>query len=425
MGVLRNGRFLIAERKTDKPCRLTYTFVCHRAKGTDCVTRSLVILSVALALSSCAHRAMTAQGLPDEAVIAGYADVAMRETGAKGLAIAVIDNGHVRSVQSFGDRNTKGDPLTTESLMYGASLTKTAFGYLVMQLSDEGVVDLDQPIAALLPKPLPEYGRYDDNGYGDWADLAEDPRWQQITPRMILQHSTGFANFSFLEPDQRLHIHFDPGTRYSYSGDGIILLQFALEKGLGLDVEAEMQRRFFAPLGMKRTSLIWNPKFAPNLADGWKEDGTAVEHDQRGSVRAAGSMDTTIGDLAKFVAMIARAEGLSEKAADERIRPGVLIDTLGQFPTLQDPAPDDQRIAGLAAGMGVVTFTGPQGSGWFKGGHNDWTANTLVCLEKGRRCVLILANDVRAEAAFPTLVREILGETGVPFEWEYRAQYGF
>jgi hypothetical protein len=54
-----------------------------------------------------------------------------------------------------------------------------------------------------------------------------------------------------------------------------------------------------------------------------------------------------------------------------------------------------------------------------KGGHNDSTANTLVGLEMNRRCVLVMANDVRAEAAFPSLVRAILGETGVPYQWEY------
>jgi hypothetical protein len=42
-----------------------------------------------------------------------------------------------------------------------------------------------------------------------------------------------------------------------------------------------------------------------------------------------------------------------------------------------------------------------------------------VCLERGRRCVVILANDVRAEAAFPDLVRAVLGETGAPWQWEY------
>jgi hypothetical protein len=70
----------------------------------------------------------------------------------------------------------------------------------------------------------------------------------------------------------------------------------------------------------------------------------------------------------------------------------------------------------------VVTFTGPQGPGFFKGGHNDSTANTLVCVETSSRCVLILSNDVRSEPAFATLVRFILGDTGVPYDWEYGPQ---
>ena len=45
---------------------------------------------------------------------------------------------------------------------------------------------------------------------------------------MCLTHSTGFSNFWFIEPDQKLHIHFDPGTQFSYSGEGI-LLQFVIE----------------------------------------------------------------------------------------------------------------------------------------------------------------------------------------------------
>ena len=43
---------------------------------------------------------------------------------------------------------------------------------------------------------------------------------------MCLTHATGFNNFWFMEPDFKLHIHFDPGTRFSYSGEGIVLLQF-------------------------------------------------------------------------------------------------------------------------------------------------------------------------------------------------------
>ena len=103
----------------------------------------------------------------------------------------------------------------------------------------------------------------------------------------------------------------------------------------------------------------------------------------------------------------------------ELSKPQLRISTKQQFPTLIDEAPAAERVPGLAAGLGLVVFDGPQGPGYFKGGHNDSTGNTLVCLEREQRCVLILSNDVRTERAFPKLVREILGETGVPYGWEY------
>ena len=92
------------------------------------------------------------------------ARTAMRDTGAKGLAIAVITQGRVKSAQAFGVRNAKGEPLTQDTVMYGASLTKAVFAYTVMQLVDEGKVDLDRTIGAMFPKPLPAYGNLDAYG---------------------------------------------------------------------------------------------------------------------------------------------------------------------------------------------------------------------------------------------------------------------
>lgn len=344
------------------------------------------------------------------------AEEAMTRTGAKGLAIAVIDRGRVSHIRAYGVRNANGDPLTTDTVMYGASLTKAVFGYLAAQLAAEGRLQLDRPIAQMLAAPLPSYGNL--SAYGNWGDLASDDRWKAITPRMALNHSTGFANFAFLEPDRRLRIHFDPGTRYAYSGEGIMLLQFGLERGLGLQVEAELQRRFFRPLRMSRTSLIWQDHFAANLADGWAQDGSVEPHDARSRVRAAGSMDTTIADMAQMAAYMVRGGGLSPRW--RRLYPDATlkITTRQQFPTLLPDAPEAERPK-ASAGLGVIAFTGPQGPGWFKGGHNDTTANTLVCLQKRQRCVLILSNVVRSERAFPGLVRAVLGETGVPYKWEY------
>lgn len=369
-------------------------------------------LGFALSLLAQPAQARVAAGKIDAA-----ARAAMQRTGARGLALAVIDDGQPVLVRTWGHRNAAGEPLRTDTVMYGASLTKSVFAYMVMQLADEGRLELDRPLADYLPRPLPDYGNLDD--YGNWGDLAGDGRWRRLTARHVLTHSTGWANFAFLEPDGRLRFHFEPGTRYAYSGEGIVLLQFVLEKGLGLDVGAEVQRRVFDRFKMARTSLEWRADFAGNLADGWKADGSAEPHDERSRVRASGSMDTTIADFARFAAGFMRGERLKRASRAEMLRGQLPIRTASQFPTLGPEVPPEKRWRSLAAGLGVVTFEGPQGRGFFKGGHNDSTGNIWVCLELRRRCVLLLSNDVRAEAAFPALVESILGETGLPWRWEY------
>jgi CubicO group peptidase (beta-lactamase class C family) len=264
--------------------------------------------------------------------------------------------------------------------------------------------------------------------YGPYKDLAGDPRWEKITARMVLTHSTGFSNFWFIEPDQKLRIHFEPGARYSYSGEGFILLQFAIEngkkgQGLGLDV-GDLTKEIFRRLGMTRTSLVWRDDFASNLADGWNDQGKPQEHDQRSKPRAAGSMDTTISDLAKFVAGLARGDGLSAASRREIAKPQLHIKTAHQFPIFGPELPADRQRKDLHAGLGVIVFDGPQGRGFFKGGHDGQTANTMVCVEARQRCAVVLSNDVRSEAGFVELVKFILGDTGVPFDWEYADRAG-
>lgn len=336
----------------------------------------------------------------------------MQAEDVKGMALAVIDRGRIIHIGAYGHRNVEHRlPLQTDTIMYGASFTKTAFAYMILQLVDEGALDLDRPIKAYLPQPLPSYK--------DYSDLAGDDRWKSLTPRLILNHSTGFANFRWLEDDRKLRFHFSPGQRYAYSGEGFYLLQLVLEKGLGLDVKAEMQRRVFDRFGMTNTSMQWRPDFAGNLADGYAMDGSFEPHDQRSNVSAAGSMDTTIEDQARFWAGIMGGEGLSKKARAELIRPQLEISSAHQFPTLRKKIDPRGRKIGLAAGLGLVTFAEDTGPAWFKGGHNPWTGNIVVCQEKGRRCVVLLGNSVRAELIYPKLVPFLLGKTNMPWWWEY------
>ena len=355
--------------------------------------------------------------IPSSEAIDAEAARLMAATQAQGLAVAVVDAGQIVHIGAYGKRNAAGEPLLPDTVMYGASLTKAVFAYAVMQQVEAGRMKLDRPLADYLAKPLPDYPN--ESKYGPWKDLAGDERWRRLTARMLLTHSGGFGNFAFLEPDRKLRMHFDPGTRYAYSGEGLLLLQFVMERGLGMDVGEVVQRRVFERLGMLRTSLMWRADFRPNLADGWKEDGNIERHDERSKVRVAGSMDTTITDMARMAAGYIKGISLSPEGAAALTAPQLPITTASQFPTLQPELPPARRRADLAAGLGVIVFNGPQGPGFFKGGHNDSTANTWVCVKPGKRCVVILSNDVRAEPAFPRLVEFILGETGVPWTWEY------
>jgi len=371
--------------------------------------RLLAISIFTIALFGCSHA-------PDMAgrweAVDAKARQLMDRQAVEGLALAIIADGEIVHVQSFGFRNVeKGHLLETDTIMYGASLTKTAFAYMVLQLVDEGVFDLDTPLADYLPAPIPEYEFY--------TDLAGDERWKALTARHVLTHSTGFHNFRWLEDDRILRFHFHPGERYAYSGEGFYLLQFALEEGLKLNVKEEMQRRVFDRFDMPNTSMQWRPDFAQNLADGYALDGSFEPHDERSNVSAAGSMDTTISDQAKMWAGIVNGNGVSAASRAELVRPQRAIKTASQFPPLWITSDARAGEIELSAGLGLVTYQGDAGLAWFKGGHNDWTGNIVACQDVRRDCVILLSNRVKSELIYPELVNFILKDPKTPFWWEY------
>ncbi len=375
--------------------------------------RTFLVSLCATLLTSCA---MAIDGVapmpPDVHAIDDEVRRQMAREDVKGLALAIIQDGAVVHLATFGHRNVeKSLPLEPDTVMYGASFTKTAFAYMTLQLVDEGKIDLDRPIADYLAKPIPSYENYE--------DLEGDERWRRLTPRHVLTHSTGFHNFRWLEDDRVLRFHFEPGERYAYSGEGFYLLQFLMEEALGLDVKAEMQRRIFDRFGMPNTSMQWREDFAENLADGYRIDGSFEPHDERSNVSAAGSMDTTIRDQAALWAGMAKGEGISRKARNEFIRPQRTISTKGQFPPLWETYDPRGPASDLSAGLGLVTYQGAEGLAWFKGGHNEWTGNFVVCREEARDCIVLMSNSVRAELIYPDLVQFIWPDSQIPFWWEY------
>jgi len=334
---------------------------------------------------------------------------AMHTREVPGLGLAFIHDGRVSFAKSYGLRSLEPErPLTNDTVMYGASLTKATFAYFVMQLVDEKKLALDQPIAVYLPKPLPEYPRY--------ADLAGDARWKKLTFRILLNHTTGFANFRWLEPDKKLRFHRDPGTRYGYSGEGLLLAQFVIEEGLKLDVGREMQQRIFDRFGMTRTAMTWREDFADNFAEGYTAEGAKYPHRRWDKAGAAGSLDTSLHDWSRFLAAVARGEGLSRGSRAELIRRSIAIDSERQFPTLTEARTDRWKSIGLGYGVGWGGFDTPFGQAYFKEGHDEGTANYALCV--ARDCILMLSNSVRAEAIFVVLVQQLFGDVPIPAEWE-------
>jgi CubicO group peptidase (beta-lactamase class C family) len=371
-----------------------------------------------LLLAGCATHPATSPAKPLRgAALDQRVEQLMKAANVPGLAIAIIEDGKVVSVRAYGERDTgKRLPLQTDTVMYAASITKMAFAYAVMGLVDEHRLDLEASIASDLQKPLPAYEKY--------ADLTGDDRWKQLTPAILLSHRSGFPNFRYWQPGKdydpngKLSFWFDPGTRYAYSGEGINLLQFVIENGKGIDVGELMRDRLFTPFGMTRTGMTWRDDFADNLAIGYDENGKALGHKHRESVRAAGSMDTTPHDYAQLLAAMVRGDGLSAATYKDWLTPRVSIHSVQQFPTIGAPDTTDNEAIGLGYGLGMARYQSTHGPVFFKSGHDDGTNNLAVCQMDSRNCVLIMSNSSNGESLFVYLLEATLGETCFPWYWE-------
>lgn len=147
-------------------------------------------------------------------------------------------------------------------------------------------------------------------------------------------------------------------------------MQFVVEhgrkaQGLGLDV-GDLTHANFVRVGMTRTSLTWREGQDPDAADGWNDRGQPQPHSKRSKVRAAGSMNTTISDLAKFTAALVRGDGLSSASRAEMTRPSLHITTRTEFPLFLPDVPASEQRKDLYAGLGVIALVGPQVHGFSK-----------------------------------------------------------
>ncbi len=339
----------------------------------------------------------------------------IRAAHVTGAGVALFHRGQIVYLKAYGLGDTeKGRPLTPDSVMTAASLNKSAFATVVMRLVQRGTLDLDKPIEEYLGKPL---GNLD--GY---ADLAGDPRTARLTLRILLDHTTGFANFRGFEDDHKLHIHYDPGTHYGYSGEGINLAQLVVEKVTGKSATALMQEGLYTPLKMKRSSMVWEPRFESDFANGYDEYGRSLGPERRKKPSAAGSMQTTPRDYALFLSALMRGEVLSAPTRDKMLRPQIRIHSAHQFPSLNTDTTTAYDPIELSYGIGWGLYKSPYGPAFFKEGHDAGWRNLALCFRNGDG-ILVMTNSSNGEGIFKPLVEALLGETAFPFDWEGYTPY--
>jgi CubicO group peptidase (beta-lactamase class C family) len=332
-----------------------------------------------------------------------------------GIGVTVFNDKKVVYSKAFGFRDKENNlSLTPDSVMIAASLTKSIFAYMVMQLVQERVIDLDKPVYQYLPKPLPEYPRY--------ADLADDPRWKKITLRMLLSHTSGFPNWRAFT-DGKLSIHFEPGSRFAYSGEGIQLAQTVVEIVTKHPLTRLMQVRVFQPLGMTRTSMIWDARFEDNFANGYDEAGHSLGPQRRQHADAAGSMLTTLHDYGLFLLAVEQGQGLDRETRQLMFTPQIAILSKHEFPTLDTETTDQNNAIQLSYGLGWGLYNTPYGRAFFKEGHDDGWRHYAVYFDKAGIGMLIMTNSSNGEGIYQELLETVLKNTYTPVKWESFTPY--
>jgi CubicO group peptidase (beta-lactamase class C family) len=333
-----------------------------------------------------------------------------------GAGIAIFHGGRISYLHTYGLRDTeKGLPLTPDSVMTSASLNKGAFATVVMKLVQQGILELDKPIYEYLPRPLYDYPSY--------ADLTGDDRYRKITLRMLLSHTSGFPNWRAFTDDQKLRIFFEPGTRYAYSGEGIDLAQMVVETVTGKSATDLMRDYLFLPLGMTRSSMVWEPRFEDNFANGYDEYGRSLGPERRPKPDAAGSMQTTVRDYATFLIAVMRGKILNAKTTREMLRPQIRIHSAHEFPSLATETTTTNDAIELSYGLGWGLYTTAFGQAFFKEGHDEGWRHLALCFDKTGSGLLIMTDSSNGEGIFKPLLDSLLGATSFPFGWEGYTPY--
>lgn len=317
----------------------------------------------------------------------------MDSAGVQGLALAVIENGKLAWVKSFGVKNAETKaPVTEGTIFQAASLSKPVFAYAVLTLVEKGKLDLDKPLLDYIPVAY-----FEENFLKRPVD---DERLRRLTARMVLSHSTGFPNWR--QDEKSLKLNFDPGAHFSYSGEGFVLLQKVIEHLTGKPIQEFVNERVFTPLHMPASSYVWRESYTAEITAAHGPFGKIEERDKMMEGNAAYSMYTTAKDYGSFLAAMLNQRGLQKKTFAEMLKPQVQLPVhWGDFSGLTE---------GLYWGHGWGLQRTKSGDAFWHWGDNGPFKCYVVGYPQQKRGLVFFTNSATGLDLATELVRRALGE---------------
>jgi CubicO group peptidase (beta-lactamase class C family) len=318
----------------------------------------------------------------------------MRRANVPGLSLALIRDGKIYWLKNFGTKDDTA-PVTAETTFEAASLGKVVFAYAILKLADQGKLDLDAPLVRYLDAPY-----------------IDDPRLSAITARLVLSHRTGFPNWR--PESQPLVIHFAPGDHFSYSGEGYVYLQKAVERIEGRPLDDVMRDLVFTPLGMTSSSYVWRADFDTSTAIGHDKTGAAKPKQKTKEAIAPASLQTTAGDYARFLVALLNGEGLSKEMLSQMETPatGVPLDcAVNCFDRPAALSPD------ISWGLGVGLEKTAQGLALWHWGDNGPFKAYMVAYPKARSGLVMFTNSQNGLSIANEIAKTALGSDQPAFTW--------
>ncbi|HWQ47127.1 MAG TPA: serine hydrolase domain-containing protein, partial [Longilinea sp.] len=263
---------------------------------------TLVTIIVLVTVLTCSVSPASAAG--DYSDVDSYIRTAMQAYNIPGAALVVAQDGQVLFSQSYGDAG-HGQPVTGDTPFYIGSQSKSFTAMAIMQLVEQGLLDLNEPVQTYLP----------------WFRVSDEQASQQITIRNLLQHTSGLSEEGYVEnfpPNasletivrdlSRARLTSPVGTEMHYFNPGYSTLGLIIETVSGQTYGDYLQEHIFQPLGMVNSFTDPTAAQAAGLAQGYAQvfmaavplDQTFYQYDL-----PAGFIMSSANDMARYLMVLA------------------------------------------------------------------------------------------------------------------------